>query len=249
MIDDKEIAKKLKKAVKAKLLNHGSPRLQMTLILFFTSSIAFVSSTLMLKVFNITAMWFRYSAAALIAYLFFFFALWLWMFYIRANENTKIIMEEIISEADGELKNFLEGEMVEGIQSISSSGSETGLSTGDGGKGSGFSLDLDGDAIKGILIVIVVMVALSLLVVFGYIIVAAPALLSEALVDAAVVGAFYKRVRKIQGSNWLLGAIRGTWIPFVIIVAVLSIAGIVIQYLKPEFVSLGDVVRFILTKI
>lgn len=246
IITDKKIAAKLKKAIKTKLLCHGSPRLQMALILFFTSAVAFMVSTLLLKVFHIQMMWLRYTMAALAAYLFFFLALRIWMIYIRSQEKTKIIMEEIISEADGELRNYLEGRIVNGMESLSGDNSDSQIS-GSGEGSSGISLDLDGDAVKGVLILILIAVALSLLIVFGYIIFAAPALLSEMALDAAVVGAFYKRVHKIQGSNWLIGALRGTWIPFLIVVFILAITGFIIQRINPEFASLGDVVRFILS--
>jgi hypothetical protein len=76
-----------------------------------------------------------------------------------------------------------------------------------------------------------------------FVIWASPALFAEVLLDAAVVGAVYRRARRRPRSHWLRGVFRRTWMPAATLCLVLAIAGFALQITNPGAHSLGAVVR------
>jgi hypothetical protein len=85
-------------------------------------------------------------------------------------------------------------------------------------------------------------VLLAALVAVAVVIEAAPVLLAEALLDAAVVGAVFPSLRYHGRSFWLRGAVRRTWVAAIVLCLSLAAVGLALQSLAPDAHSLGDVV-------
>ena len=85
---------------------------------------------------------------------------------------------------------------------------------GPAGPGSGPSvqpaLDLELDEAWPVLLV--ALAGCGGLVALSYVVYAAPALLAEVALDAALVGTIYRRLRKSDQRYWLETAVRRTWV-------------------------------------
>ena len=77
----------------------------------------------------------------------------------------------------------------------------------------------------------------------AWIVWAAPALLAELSLDAAVSTGLYRRLRGVGGDHWLRTAIRRTALPFLTVSLLFGVAGALIQHFVPEATSMGDVFR------
>ena len=80
-------------------------------------------------------------------------------------------------------------------------------------------------------------------VAIGYVIYAAPLLLSEVALDAAVASTLYRRLRKDDVSHWAVTVLRRTWIPAAAIMLFAALGGYALQRVAPEARSIGGVVR------
>ncbi len=125
---------------------------------------------------------------------------------------------------------------------LSSGGRSTGRGTGK----SGFDLsnlvpDLDLD--EAIVLVVVVAIALSVLAASIWLVVGAPTLLAELLVDSALAGGLYRKLRQDDDTSWLETALKKTALAFALVLVVSSIGGGVIQHYAPHAKSVGDVFR------
>ena len=76
-----------------------------------------------------------------------------------------------------------------------------------------------------------------------YVVYAAPALLAEVALDAALVAGINRRLRKEDARHWLDSAFRHTWLPALIVASCLYAAGMAFQWAAPDARSIGDVVR------
>jgi hypothetical protein len=118
-----------------------------------------------------------------------------------------------------------------------------GGAKGGGGKGFGFldDLDLDDDSGVVIAIALLALAAAAVVAAAAYVLVVAPALLAEVVVDGIVVSGLYRRVRTIDDRQWLRTALRKTWIPTLLIALLLCIVGFSVQRMVPDALSIGDV--------
>jgi hypothetical protein len=102
----------------------------------------------------------------------------------------------------------------------SASGSDASSS---GGSGSGFDLDLGDDlgmVILGLLLVLAVLAA------SGYLVWAAPDILTEAAFGAMLAGGLARRSKHEDAAGWVAGVMKKTWWPFAIVLALaLGFAG------------------------
>jgi hypothetical protein len=76
-----------------------------------------------------------------------------------------------------------------------------------------------------------------------YVIYIAPVLFSEILLDAALAGGLYRRLRAVDGRSWWRSAIRRTIIPAAASALIVSIAGGIMQEVYPGASSIGMVWR------
>ena len=106
--------------------------------------------------------------------------------------------------------------------------------------GSGVSVDLD----DGAWVLLVAGVAAALVVGAAiYVIYIAPVLFAEILLDAALAGGLYHRLRAVDGGSWWQSAIRRTIIPAAASALIVSIAGGIMQAVYPGASSIGMVWR------
>jgi hypothetical protein len=70
----------------------------------------------------------------------------------------------------------------------------------------------------------------------------APHLLAEVIVDAAVSGGAYGRLRTLK-TDWTFGVFRRTWVPALLITVLFVGLGWACQFYAPEADSIGDVFR------
>ncbi|UXI69176.1 hypothetical protein [Tahibacter amnicola] len=192
------------------------PRLTMFLMVSLTGAVGFLASYLMLRA-GVGAMWIRYPLATGIAYGAFLFFLWCWL---HAGNSE--------SEADI-------GDDIEPVERERKSGSS-------GDIGSGWDFGNAGDDGIALFLVIIAVLALATGAVLAIsVIVTAPALLAELLVDVALAGGLYKRVRGIdRHGNWLGTAVRRTGWIFAVVALILAITGGIAQKLTPGAQSIGQ---------
>jgi hypothetical protein len=125
------------------------------------------------------------------------------------------------------------------------SGGGGASSSWDSGSSGGSSSWLDGDVDLG-WVLLALAAALSALLAVTYIVWTAPALLAEVLVDAVIVSAVSRRLGSIERRDWTATAIRRTWLPAVIMIATLALAGWALQKAAPETKSIGPAIEAIL---
>lgn len=95
----------------------------------------------------------------------------------------------------------------------------------------------------GAFLVLAAACAAAALVAVGYVVYAAPVLLAEVALDAALLGALYRRLRREDARHWTRGLIRGTWVAALVIVLSAAAVGYLLQRAVPEARSIGGVVR------
>jgi hypothetical protein len=233
------------------------PRLHASLIVFVSGASAFVA-TLTLLAGGVDSMPLRYGVAGAAGYLVFLLMIRAWIAWQRNR-----------SAWDGDLP--IDGGLIdvprlprpsapsgEGLWAGGQSGG--GGATGDwhvagiaprsGGaarslparaSGGGWSIDLDLDDL--IWIVIALAAACAGIVAIGYVIYAAPLLLAEVALDAALVSAAYRKLRREDAGHWAGAAVRRTWIPATVLIVSLVAAGYALQRVVPEARSIGGVLR------
>jgi hypothetical protein len=105
--------------------------------------------------------------------------------------------------------------------SASSLASRSGGGGSKSGSGSSFSLDIDGEGL--VLVVLAIALVAALVVASGYLVWAAPDILSEAAFGAVLAGGLARRARSEDALGWVAGVVKRTWWPFTLVL-VLAIA-------------------------
>lgn len=101
------------------------------------------------------------------------------------------------------------------------------------------------DADEGLPVLIALAVLLVVVAVAGgYVVWAAPHILSEALFEAVLVAPLTRRTGGIaEVEGWVRSALRATLVPFLLVLLVAVAAGAVVQHYCPEAASMGAAVR------
>lgn len=246
-----------------RLLRHGLPRLQMSLILAVTGASGFLCSFVLLRL-GVGLMAVRYPIAVLVAYGVFLLLLRVWLNFQRdgwEGEGLDLLDVPASSGSDGG-EAFLGGGGRFGgggasaayeapspapavRMPVKASSSQGGGSKGSGG--SSFSLDLDD---SGFLVVLAVLaIAVAAVGAAVYLIWSAPILLAEVLVDGLIMTGLYRRLKRTDDpDHWVLGAVRRTWIPALVVVILFSFAGWLLQRAVPEARSIGGAWKVVSSK-
>lgn len=193
---------------------HFSVRLHMTLILTAVALIGAGANWLLLTA-GVDSMPARHLVAVSAAYAGFFglVALWLAWFRHRVRPTAS--------------SGISRGDVAEASLDLAELAADTGGSAG----GSG-DLDLGGaDDAGAALLVLAVLVVL--LVLGGYFIYQAPALLGDAAFEVALAAGLVRPTRRLERSDWTLGLLRATWLPFLVVLALTVGAGIYVQKTCP----------------
>lgn len=249
-----------------RLTQTSSPRLIILMVLTLAGGAAFLTSFAGLAA-GIDSMAVRYALASIAGYLAFVVLIRAWIGIRRGWQPDGdfdlpdpfggLDLSDLGGRAAGRgaeaVKSFAGGrsgggggganwisEPVERAVSVRASSSSS--VAGDALAGVGGSLDLDDGAVV-VFIVIAVLAALGGILCIGYVIYIAPMLLAEVALDAALVSAVYRRLRKEDVGHWTGAVFRRTWMPAAILVVFMSIAGYAAQRLAPEAHSIGGVIR------
>lgn len=248
-----------------RLIRTSSPRLTILFVLTLSGGAAFLTSFAGLAA-GIDSMAVRYALASIAGYLAFVVLIRVWIGIRRGWQAERDFdIPDPFGGADlAELGGRGVGRGVEVVKSFAGgkSGGGGGGATwiaepveraaavrgasssvaGDALEGVGGSLDLDDGAVI-VFIVIAVLAALGGILCIGYVIYIAPMLLAEVALDAALVSAVYRRLRKEDVGHWTGAVFRRTWMPAAILVIFMAIAGYAAQRLAPEARSIGGVIR------
>ena len=253
----------------AKLTRHHSPRLTMLLVVGCAAGVAFLSSALMLWM-RIHYMPVRYALAGVIGYGVFVALMNRWLGHHADQSNVNNLMDtaDVIDAVDipgglfrgtaraagraadglfgggrsgggGASASFGTGGVVPPVSPIPMAASST---DGKGSsKGLSFDLDLD-DGAKALLPLLAIAAIVAGLVACAGVIWSAPNMLAELLVDGAVAGAAYNRLRASSG-DWTFGIVRRTWLPAAAIIVTFVMLGVAGHHFKPDADSFGDFFR------
>jgi hypothetical protein len=243
---DTERARRIE-LIRQRLLRHGLPRLQVSLILSVTALAGFLTSYTLLS-FGVLRMWVRYPAAILVAYFVFLVLLALWLWVQRRSFEVDPDLPEGVTDAfpaSHEHVGFGSGGDFGGAgsggtwQSVNAS-PQPGVSSSSSSSGI-FDLDLD----DGWLIVIAIVAIVGGLIASFYVIYIAPALLAEILVDGALIAGLYKRVKPIEERHWLRSAVRKTVVPALLVTLCFTVAGFSLQIAIPEAHTIGEAWKYV----
>jgi len=110
----------------------------------------------------------------------------------------------------------------------------------------GFDLSLDPGELWWLAVAILAAVAGLLAVAF--VVYSAPVLLAEVALDAALVGAVYRKLRREDQGYWATTALRRTWGSAAVLVTFMAVCGFALERFAPEAVSIGEVFRHFLAR-
>jgi hypothetical protein len=243
-----------------RLTRTSSPRITILIVLTLAGGAAFLTSFAGLSA-GVDSMAVRYAIASIAGYLAFVMLIRAWIAIRRGWQPEGDLIPNPFDVIDAtDLAARGAGRGVEALKSFA------GGKSGGGGGGSawiaepvekaayvraapsrasdavesvGGSLDLD----DGIFIVIAIAAAVGGVVCIAYVIYIAPLLLAEVALDAALVSAAYRRLRKDDVGHWTGAVFRRTWVPAVILVVFMFVTGFAAQLVAPEARSIGGVIR------
>jgi hypothetical protein len=111
------------------------------------------------------------------------------------------------------------------------------------GKGSGWGGSMsDGDA--ALLVIVLIVIAVGAAVVASvFILVEAPVLLAEVLVNGLLAAGLARRARSAQGPHWTAGVIRRTWVVALVVAVIFGLVGYGLEKLVPGVTTMGEAVH------
>ncbi|MEH6414020.1 hypothetical protein [Pseudomonas sp. CGJS7] len=231
------------------------PRVQMSLIVLLTGAVGFLASFSLLELAGLGHMALRYPLATVCAYLAFLGLLWTWA-RTRCHDAWQELDAPDFSSGPHPSAPNCGGSWQGGGGQSGGGGSSSGfesqaspmplqthsshsqLSSKD--SDSGFSL-LDGADDFG-WVLIAIAAALGAAIAASWVVWIAPGLMAELVLDVALAGGLYRRLRKIDSQHWLHTALRATAIPFLVVALMAGLAGYAGARYAPGADSFGDVV-------
>lgn len=233
----------------AMLRRADQPRFQMSVIVLVTGGIGFLISYLLLRL-GLNAMGLRYPLAVVGAYIAFLGLLWLWLRYQRLRlENAFDIDCSVAGPNAAPSSEFSPGGGQFGGGGASASFDEGSIVTQvniapdstPSSTGTGSAVDVDLDELG--LVLIAIAIVAGAVTASIYIIVIAPGLLAEILVDSVLAGALYRRLKHDGSQYWLTSAVKKTWALTLGLAIGLGALGFASQRIVPQANSLGDLLR------
>lgn len=200
--------------IRASLLRFGFPRARMLLLVVITGCSGLFASWLMLRA-GLVSMPLRYALALCIAYAIF------------------LLLVRLFAEHGDDLNFDVPG----------GSGGTHSPGSSDGGIDAHDASWLDGaaSADEFALPLLLVIAAVAIACASLWIIVSAPTLFAELLVDGALSATLYRRLRGLETRHWLDTALRHTIGPFAITAVVVVAFAFAAQHYRPQAHSLGEV--------
>jgi hypothetical protein len=186
----------------------------------------------------------RYLVAAATGYLLFLLLVRLWIAAQRGRWTPDVeVPGDLDGAADAAAPDFAggAGSFGGGGASGSYEAPDTASIVGtDNPPSVGFDFVPDVDDAWPLLLAVAALLAGIIAIVF--VVYASPILFAEVLLDAAVVGAVYRRAR-LNDRGRLHGVLRRTWLPATALCLSVALAGGILQVAAPEAKSLGAAIR------
>jgi hypothetical protein len=244
------LTERLRKALEKR----ESPRIEMSVLVVLSGASGFLASVGLLHA-GLHRIPVRYVAAVTIAYAVFLGLLYVWIRRHRKDDRSgsaarggsgSVDLDPVFALDLGDVSTGSSGStagLFSGGGGRSGGGGASGSWTGAGGSGSsssgGLDISVDGDD-AGILIALAV-AAVILLGASVWLVLAAPSLFAELLLDGALSAGLYRRLKTLPHRPWLETALRRTILPFLLAAVTLGVVGHVMQAYAPEARSLGGV--------
>jgi hypothetical protein len=233
----------------------------MALMLTALGASGLLISKVLLEV-GVRSMLERYLIAVAFSYALFFLFIKLWLIYISPPKPKPRLPSRDSGNAidlgnlslDVAQESTVVGDHVFGAGGDFGGGGATDLWGGDtapaiistrstsGGSGRGspvFDFDLD----EGIVLIVLALLVLSIFGAGAYLVYAAPEILSEAAFEALLAAGLIKASKKMDGSGWMGSVLKATWIPFVVVLVMTGIFGMVAQAYYPHAARLADIFK------
>jgi hypothetical protein len=244
--------------MRRRLARVGFPRLQVLLFVGVAGAAAFAVSAVTLRI-GLDHMGLRYGLASVGGYLAFLVMIRLWIAWQRGRWEPDVLdvvdTSDLIDAAASSVSDSLVGRAAPAVLRGGRSGGGGASAVFDSpasaatparavsapAKSGAWSLNLDADEAWPVVLAIGC-AALGLVAIF-YTIWLAPVLLAEVAVDAAIVTALYRKLRREDAGTWIGATLRRTWVPALAVVILMMAAGTALQYAVPEARSIGGVVR------
>jgi len=243
-------------------------RYHMGVILLATGFSGVLISKLLL-VLHVDNFVLRYALAVILSYLVFFLCIRLWLLYVSPKRTAKSNLTdwldfptlsggstgEGVSALHGGGGKFLGAGASGSFDAHSSIATETSVSTIAEGASGGISgvgdvvsgaADAVGDEGGIIGIVVLAVLAAIVAVILGgamYVILEAPAILSEAALEGLLAASLVKKTRLIDGENWMGSVLKATWKPFIVTLAFAILAGVILCAHFPEAHRISDILK------
>jgi len=218
------------------LERRGWPRLQMAVIVLATGATGFLASFALLSG-GLGSMLLRYPLAVLIAYGMFLLMMWAWVRW-RADASDVFDLVDFPAGGSGGSGYSGSGGASGGGGASSSWGPSIGSSPSPGSGGAGALDVLDGDGLPILAVIALVTVAAVCVIAAGWVVWTAPALMAELLVDAAIAGGLYRRMRGAQAQGWWWLCVRHTFWPLVGVLSFFIALGALAGHRAPEATTL-----------
>jgi hypothetical protein len=231
-----------------------TPRLEMAIIALLTGAAGFLASWALLHL-GVGSMPWRYLSAMLFAYGVFFLLLRLWLHLhgrrMELSEDVELgdLLVELPATADpgfgGAGGDFGGAGASASFADVAPpSAPVPDVAAADGGIDLSDVGDLGGADESTVPLVVVGALLLVVLSSF-WVVWVAPTLLAELLVDCALVGGLYRRLRRQEQRDWQLTALRRTILPFAATTGLFALAGWLLQSAVPTARTLSEAMRVI----
>lgn len=228
----------------------GYPRLTMLVILTLAGAVAFLVSVAVLRL-GVTAMGPRYGLAVLVGYAAFLVLIRGWIGFHRGEWGFGSRGFDAVDVADGfsaaiDPRSTRTGAGAVAVGTLDPAPALERQRRRDDSSALGRAVDgatsaVDLDELWWVVIAIVAALG-GVLCVF-YVVYAAPLLLAEVAIDAALVSAVYRRLRQEDVGHWTGAVVRHTWMPTLALFLCMSVAGFALQRIVPSAHSIGGVIR------
>lgn len=211
----------------------------MSVIVLVTAAVGLVGSH-SLRLAGLDSMLLRYPLAIVAAYGVFLLLMWAW---IRWRSDLQI------DEVDVDFVDLATEKPQDWIGSGGGSSGAGSSVSWESPSSSGFldglpNVELDGEADLPVAAVLTLMaVAMVAVVAAGWVIWSAPVLMAELLVDAAIAGGLYRRMRQVQAQGWWWVCVRHTIWPMCGVIVFFAVVGGVAQHMAPDATTLLEAVR------
>ncbi|MFC4309225.1 hypothetical protein ACFPN2_09050 [Steroidobacter flavus] len=168
-------------------------------------------ASFVMLVYGVDSLGLRYALSVAIAYLAFLVLLWVWL---RTDFDTYDGLDEVAYEIE--------------LPDVSLPGAEA-------------AADADEFAIPLAVVLAVVAIVLVTLFASFSVILSAPVLFAELIVDGVLAASLYRRLRRTDSRHWLQSAVRRTIVPFAITAILAGAIGWGLSMYAPDARTLGDV--------